>query len=90
MKLKFTFKRLICALVLLCCILLAVPLLCGRSLDLKIGGRYYSLGWVGFGQLEFNSGIRYGPDGREVDRELCLGPFVVLYGKVRANQTAQL
>ena len=82
MKLKFTFKRLICALVLLCCILLAVPLLCGHSLDLKIGGRYYSLGWVGFGQLEFHSGISYGPDGREVDRELCLGPVVVNYGRL--------
>ena len=77
---KLTCKRLVCALVLLGCILTAVPLLCGRIVNLTVGGHYYALGWVGLSQLEFRSGIRYGADGKEVDRELCLGPFVAIYG----------
>ena len=81
MKLKFTFKRFFWVLAILCCILFAVPFLCGRGITITMGSRYYDLGWVGFSQLEFCSGIRYGPDGKEVDRDLCLGPFVVVYGR---------
>lgn len=81
MKPKVTFREVAWALALSFCILLTVPFFCGKGISIRARGRYYVLSWVGLGQLHFGKGVAFAPDGKEVNMEFYVGPFVMTYGK---------